>query len=111
MAIISRQNYVSKYEKLMEYNSFECIIQSFKILNSPVNITIVLLYRPAHHSDNISMFLNEFYNLTEYVQLHFKHYIICGDFNIHVNKVEDPSTIKFIDILSLFSTVERISAT
>lgn len=109
VAIISRQNYVSKYEKLLEFSSFECIIQSFKIQNSPINVTIVLIYRPAHHSENIATFLDEFYKLTEYVQLNFKHFIICGDFNIHVNKVADPSTIKFNDILNTFSLLQSVN--
>ena len=76
VAIISRQNHVSKYEKLLKFNTFECIIQSFKIQNSPVNVTIVLIYRPAYHSENISEFLDEFYNLAEYVQLNFNSFII-----------------------------------
>ncbi len=30
--------------------------------------------------------------------------IICGDFNIHVNKPDDPNTKKFMDILSQFKS-------
>ena len=109
VAIISRQNYECKFEKLLEFNSFECIIQSFKIENNPINITIVLIYRPDHHSENISTFLDEFYNLTEYIQLNFKHFIICGDLNIHVNKVADPTTVKFADILNTFSLLQTVN--
>ena len=109
VAIISRQNHVSKYEKLLKFNTFECIIQSFKIQNSPVNVTIVLIYRPAHHSENISEFLDEFYNLAEYVQLNFNSFIICGDFNIHVNKVADPPTVKFNAILETFSLCQYVT--
>ena len=29
VAIISKQNHVSKYEKVLKFNTFECIIESF----------------------------------------------------------------------------------
>ncbi len=35
--------------------------------------------------------------------------IICGDFNIHVNKPDDPNTRKFMDILSQFNLVQHIN--
>ena len=108
VAIISKQLYESKFEKSLVFNSFECIIQSFKVKNSPNHITAVVIYRPDHHSENISTFLDEFYNLTEYVKLHFKQFIICGDFNVHVNKMADPTTLKFHDVLNTFSLVQSI---
>ena len=108
VAIISKQVYESKFEKSLEFNSFECIIQSFKIKNNPNHITAIVIYRPDHHSENISTFLDEFYNLTEYVKLHFKQFVICGDFNIHVNKLADPTTVKFHDVLNTFSLAQSI---
>ncbi len=35
--------------------------------------------------------------------------IICGDFNNHVNKPDDPNTKKFMDILSQFNLVQHIN--
>ncbi len=35
--------------------------------------------------------------------------IICGDFNIHINKPDDPNTKKFMDILSQFNLVQHIN--
>ncbi len=35
--------------------------------------------------------------------------IICGDFNIHVNKPDDANTKKFMDILSQFNLVQHIN--
>ena len=108
VAIVSKQNFQSKYEKLLEYNTFECIIQSFKIEHSNTNLTIILIYRPDSHSENITMFLDEFYHLTEYAQLNFKHFVICGDLNIHFNKVSDQTTTKFCDILDTFSLSQSV---
>lgn len=108
VAIISKQTFVSKYEKMLDYSTFECVIQSFRVENNPINLTIVVIYRPDSHSDNINTFLDEFYNLTEYVQLNFKHFIICGDLNIHVNKVHDQTTIKFNNILDTFTLSQSV---
>ncbi len=35
--------------------------------------------------------------------------IICDDFNIHVNKPDDPNTKKFMDILSQFNLIQNIN--
>ncbi len=35
--------------------------------------------------------------------------IICGDFNIHVNKPDDPNTKKFMGIISQFNLVRHIN--
>ena len=108
VAIISKRTFISKYEKMLDYSTFECVIQSFRVKNNPTNLTIVVIYRPDSHSDNINMFLDELYNLTEYVQMHFKHYIICGDLNVHVNKVHDQTTIKFNNMLDTFSLSQSV---
>ena len=39
----------------------------------------------------------------------FKNFVIAGDFNIHVNKKNEKSTIEFLDILNTFSLVQSIS--
>ena len=108
VAIVSKHIFETKYEKLVEYNSFECIIQSFRIKNVSSSFTVILIYRPESQSDNLTMFLDEFYNLTEYAQLNFKHFIICGDLNIHFNKSTDQTTTKFCDILNTFSLSQSV---
>ena len=110
VAIISRNSFESKYEKSLEFTSFECIIQSFRIKNNPTNLTTIVIYRPESHAENISIFLDEFYRLTEYAHLNFKHFLICGDFNVHVNKVTDPVTTKFYDVLKTFSLHQSINS-
>ena len=39
------------------------------------------------------MFLNEFHEFLEYVKVNFKCFVVCGDFNIHVNKNTNPETV------------------
>ena len=109
VAIISRNNLESKYEKSVEFTSFECIIQSFRTKNNPINLTSIVIYRPESHSENISVFLDELYSLIEYAQLNFKNFLICGDFNIHFNKSADPTTMKFHDVLKTFSLSQSVN--
>ena len=109
VAVISRNNIESKFEKSPEYTSFECIIQSFRTKKNHGNLTAIVIYRPESHSENISAFLDELYSLIEYAQLNFKNYLICGDFNVHVNKLADSTTIKFQDVLKTFSLNQSVN--
>ena len=56
------------------------------------------------------MFLEEFYELLEYVTINFKCFLICGDFNIHINKLTDSAAVKFTDILNTFSLQQLIKS-
>ena len=69
---------------------------------------MIIIYRSDSHSDNLTLFLEEFYNLTEYIHMNFKHFIICGDLNVHFNKSADQSTIKFCDVLNTFSLSQSV---
>ena len=57
------------------------------------------------------MFLEQFYELIEYVKLHFKYFVIAGDFNVHMNKPNDPDMIKFNDLLHTFSLDQFVKST
>ena len=106
VAIISSYKYVSKFQKSGQYTSFEVSIQTFGIKDSS-GLTFIVIYR--HHAENVSVFFDEFHTFLEYVNLKFKKFIIAGDFNIHVNKQHEKSTIEFLDILNTFSLVQSIS--
>ena len=105
VAIICKQQYRPKFEKSFEYTSFECIIQTIKTGNSG-NLTFVVVYR--HAGENLSTFLNEFHEFLEYVKINFKCFVVCGDFNIHVNKNTNPETVKFMEMLTIFSLQQLI---
>lgn len=108
VAILSKSIFKPKFEKSFNYLSFECVIQSLKVANHAGNLTIIVIYR--HKGDTFSTFLEEFYEFVEYVKLNFMHFIICGDFNVHVNKSNDPNTIKFIDVLNTFSLLQYVTS-
>ena len=106
VGIISKSEYKQKFVRSFNYNSFECIIQTLRTINSVANLTMIVIYRLGKES--LSVFLDEFYEFVEYVKLNFKYFVICGDFNLHVNKPTDQDTIKFMDILNTFSLKQAI---
>ena len=108
VAIVSKCDYKSKFQRSVEHISFECIIQTLKTNNNLVNLTLIVIYRLG--SEPFHVFLDEFYKFLEYVRLNFQHFVICGDFNVHVNKVTDQATIKFMDILSTFSLKQFVKS-
>ena len=108
VAIVAKSNYKQIFQKSLENTSFECVIQTLKTSNNSVNLTLVAIYR--HGSVSFSVFLDEFYTFLEYIKLNFKHFIICGDFNVHVNKTRDHETIKFIDMLNTFSLSQYVKS-
>ncbi len=54
-------------------------------------------------------FYKEFSKLMSHYNIIKDEFIICGDFNIHVNKLDDPNTKTFMDILSQFNLVQHIN--
>ena len=106
VAVVSKCGYQPKFEKFCNYTSFECVIQTLMLCSNVPSLTLIVIYR--HGAECISVFLDEFHDFLEYVTSNFKCFIISGDFNIHVNKVNESSTIKFNDILNTFSLVQSI---
>ena len=107
VAILSKCHFKPKFEKSYKYMSFECVIQTLKLSNNSVNLTLIVIYR--HGGEVFSTFLEEFHEFVEYVKYNFKFYIICGDMNVHVNKPTDQATVKFMDILNIFSLNQSVN--
>ena len=75
-------------------------------------IMLVLLYRPEPSNKNkytMSEFFDEFTNLLATLHQLKTEIIIAGDFNIHINKKDDPRTIRLNSILEMFDLVQHIS--
>ena len=107
VAILSKCHFKPKFEKSYKYLSFECVTQTLKLSNNSVNLTLIVIYR--HGGEVFSTFLEEFHEFVEYVKYNFKFYIICGDMNVHVNKPTDQATVKFMDILNIFSLNQSVN--
>lgn len=106
VAILSKCDYKPKYEKSFKYSSFECVVQTLKTCNSTFGLTIIVIYRSGCESFNV--FKEEFYAFTEYVKLNFKYFIMCGDFNIHINKPTNHDSVQFMNILNTFSLNQAV---
>ncbi|CAB4033811.1 Hypothetical predicted protein [Paramuricea clavata] len=62
----------------------------------------MVVYRPPYtskHRAPIGLFLTEFLSHLESLLLCKEALVICGDFNIHVDSIEDADAVKFCDLL------------
>ena len=105
VGIIARNKFIPKNGKLMAFHTFEIFMQSFKIPNSHP-LTLVVIYR--HGEESQTDFIREFYSLVEFLVTNTIYFLICGDFNIHVNKPDDRLALDFNDILETFSLVQSV---
>ncbi len=75
-------------------------------------VSLVTIYCPEASQKNkhtMGDFYKEFSMLMSHYNIIKDEVIIWGDFNIHVNKPDDPNTRKFMDILSQFNLVQHIN--
>ncbi|MCI4436824.1 MAG: hypothetical protein JHC33_08470 [Ignisphaera sp.] len=82
VCIIYRNSFCSSFDSNIKYSSFECLLAIFK--STSFKIALIVIYRPP--SSSCSLFIDEFYNLVEYVYSLSIPFFILGDFNIQFNK-------------------------
>ena len=99
VALVYRSHFKVNTTKTYTFETFECILVSLACSSSR-QITFVVVYRFCELFP--TSFLTEFYDFIDSVFIHFKNFVILGDFNLHVNKCFNPSIVKFYDILSTF---------
>ena len=71
-------------------------------LTSAEKMRVAVVYRPPYsgeHKVPTSVFFDEFSAYLESLLLCKERLLICGDFNIHVDSVDDPDSVKFRDLL------------
>ena len=105
VGIIAKTNITPKNGKSMYFKTFEVFIQSFNILKS-YNFTLVVIYRLG--KENQSDFINEFYGFIEFLMTNYIKFLICGDFNVHVNKPNENFVSDFNDVLNTFSLLQSV---
>ena len=87
------------------YNSFEHIAITVTFHRDCLNL--VTIYRPPNLS--IPQFFEEFQSLVAFLHSRSTNFIITGDFNIHVDKISDPKTQSFNNILSILNLKQHVS--
>ena len=77
-----------------------------KVASGPFESLVLCMYHPEpSHSDT---FYQEFQDLLELLIPLASEFYILGDFNLHLDKKQSPTTIKFCDILESFDLEQQI---
>ena len=105
VAILTKTSFLTKNSETFRYNTFEVVVQSVKLFNQVHPICLVTVYRLDKSKP---VFIQEFYNFIEILSVNYKILLICGDFNIHVNKPTETFVSDFIDILNTFSLSQSV---
>ena len=84
------------------------------IVSSPSlhNLRIVIIYRPPYsdeHRVSTNAFFTEFSSYLESILLSKEQLLITGDFNIYVDIVDDPDSLKLLDLLESLGLRQHVS--
>ena len=85
--------------KFKNYNSFEVVVVH---LNDANSTCLISLYRYCLFGSAFDAFLSEFSKFLSEIVVMYNSYLICGDFNVHLNRSNESETIKFLDLLEEF---------
>ena len=97
LGLVYNNNIKVKQEEHFEIDSFECVVWSLHL--HPEKLHIMTVYRPPNLS-TINSFTNSFISTIENALPKYKNLIITGDFNIHVEDLEDSSAQDFVDTVN-----------
>ena len=106
VAIIAKNSFIPKNGNSPSYKTFEAHIQNLKIFKASKPVTLVIIYRLCEGSK--TDFINEFYSFTEFLTTNYSNILMCGDFNIHINKPNEKISMDFNDILNTFSLTQSV---
>ncbi|ESO02329.1 hypothetical protein HELRODRAFT_161584 [Helobdella robusta] len=59
-------------------------------------------------STNIYVFFNELISVLEHIIMMNSNIILMGDFNVHVERMDDPHTIRLLEIFDMFDLVNHV---
>ena len=85
--------------KFQSFSTFEVIVVHLNDANSTCLISV---YRYHASGSGFDSFLSEFSKFLADVVVMYNSYLICGDFNVHMNRRDESATIKFLDLLDEF---------
>ena len=105
VAILTKTSFSPKSSKTFKYHTFEVVVQSVRLFNQVHPITLVTIYRL---DESKPVFIQEFYNFIEFLSTNYSNLVICGDFNIHINKPTETFVSDFNDILNTFSLSQSV---
>ena len=80
--------------------------------SSSHNLRVVIIYRPPYsdeHKVSTNVFFTEFSTYLESILLSKEQLLITGDFNIHIDAVDDPDSLKLLDLLESVGLRQHVS--
>ena len=105
IALIVQSDFNPRLVKTSQFTSFESLTAS--ISSSGSTLRLVVVYRPP--SSSYQQFCDEFTILLEGLLSSSVPVIIAGDFNVHIDNINNPNTIKFLNILSNFNLSQHVT--
>ena len=106
VAILTKSHFSTKNCKTFKYQTFEVVVQGVKLFNQVHPITLVTVYRL---DESKPVFIEEFYHFLEILSTNYSNLVICGDFNIHINKPTETFVSDFNEILDTFSLSQSVN--
>ena len=108
--LLCKQIYKPKLVEKKQFVTFES--SEYKITNFSAIIHIIVVYRAPYSIQNhhtIPAFINEFENYIDTFVTSSNKIIVGGDFNIHVDNLNDNCSKRFIDLLSSYDLINSIN--
>ena len=96
-------NITQVFEKTGE--SFEAVMGKFRD-SSGDSVLCVCIYRPGVLTD---VFFSEFDEFIGTIFLKYRKFLICGDFNIHVDEQKSRNALKFSELLSSYGLNQLVN--
>lgn len=108
--IMLRDNFKICPVQALERHSFET--SEWDVSAKGLTSKFVVVYRPPYseaHPVSTSVFLDEFSVFLESVVLCTEVLVIAGDFNLHVNDLDDADARRFSELLETFGLVQHVN--
>ena len=96
----------NKLIELPLFKSFEAIAVNFFV--GQAKILLLALYRPGSASIT-NLFFDELKLLLEHLSVLSDYMLVTSDFNVHIERLDDPSSVKLNEIFDLFQLSIRVT--
>ena len=106
-AVVSDRFRCKRLPPLVTVTSFESVC--FSMAGSGSTVVVLLLYRPGTVGPS-DIFFTELTQYLEVLALYKCQIIIAGDFNVHVEKINDPNAVRFSELVDSFDCVQHVPA-
>jgi len=109
VAILARTNLLVKEKTPHTYKSFECLDVTFRCRSELLRLVVV--YRPPRSDKNKSTtrdFISEFASLLELKIVEPGHLLICGDFNLYLDKPSSTDAATFTSLLQSMGLKQHV---